>query len=359
MQKTEEAIFMQRCFQLAKLGTGLAAPNPMVGAVLVHEGRIIGEGFHQKCGGPHAEVNCIEDAAKFHADEISKATIYVSLEPCAHFGKTPPCADLIIKHQIARVVIGCKDSFEKVAGKGIEKLKAAGVAVVSGILEPQAIALNKAFFTFHQKRRPYIMLKWAQTSDGFMAANQDKRLMISNAFTNRLVHRWRSENSAILVGANTVVKDDPRLDNRFWYGVAPQKIVLDPNLKLNTQAQLFQQNDKVLVFNTVREEEVGNISYIRLSEKDIIQKMMDRLHQLQIQSVFVEGGARLLQSFVDAGIWDEARIITNKELLIQEGLPAPLLQNHEELSAINIDSDEIKIYKNRNNQFFHAASGLF
>ncbi|WP_300599605.1 bifunctional diaminohydroxyphosphoribosylaminopyrimidine deaminase/5-amino-6-(5-phosphoribosylamino)uracil reductase RibD [Niabella sp.] len=344
-------IFLQRCFQLARLGAGNVAPNPMVGAVLVYEDRIIGEGYHQQYGEAHAEVHCIHNALKQHAELIDKAILYVSLEPCAHYGKTPPCADLIIRHRIPRVVVGCRDSFEAVNGKGIEKLRNAGVEVIEHIATQEAINLNKRFFTFHGLKRPYIILKWAQTRDGIMASANTERLKISNPVTNRLVHRWRSEEAAIMVGAATALQDDPLLDNRYWFGKAPVKIVVSGSGHLPGELKLFHSGTAAWVFNRGLAKEQAGVEWIKVERDDLIKGMLDVLFERQIQSVFVEGGHRLLQLLIKAGLWDEARIITNREMIAGSGLQAPLLKQQVLLQTTTIGTDEITVYKNMHNQF--------
>ncbi|MGN7785722.1 bifunctional diaminohydroxyphosphoribosylaminopyrimidine deaminase/5-amino-6-(5-phosphoribosylamino)uracil reductase RibD [Niabella sp. 22666] len=358
MYEQAHEVYMQRCLQLAKLAVGKVAPNPMVGAVLVHKGQVIAEGYHQQYGGPHAEVHCIKDALQNHPDKITDSTLYVSLEPCAHFGKTPPCADLIVQHKIPEVVIGCRDSFEKVDGKGIAKLKAAGIEVITGVLEKEAIALNKAFFTFHQLTRPYITLKWAQTANGFISGEGKARLMISNDYTNRLVHSWRSGHAAIMVGANTAIADDPLLDNRNWMGPGPRKIVFDPHLKVPLSLRLFNTADVVIILNTIKDAVSGNIIYLKMDKNSMIPDAMRQLHQLNIQSVLVEGGAFLHQSFIEAGMWDEARMITNKELLVNKGVAAPVLSGQAKLKTTVLQNDEIIYFKNQNNSFVHAGTAL-
>src|SRR5258706_3862500 len=259
---------MRRCLELATLGAGNVAPNPMVGAVLVYHGRIIGEGYHQKYGEAHAEPNSIASVKEEDRKLISQSTMYVSLEPCVHFGKTPPCADLIIKHKIPKVVIGCRDPFKEVNGRGIEKLKAAGVETEPGVLEKECKELNKRFFTFHTKHRPYIILKWAQTANGFIATSPqtplqrrgafeesaNKRLLISNEYSNRLVHKWRSEEAAILVGTNTALKDDPQLTTRLWTGNNPVRMVIDMDLKLPSSLKLFDDEVSTIIFNTIKHD---------------------------------------------------------------------------------------------------------
>jgi len=338
-------LFMHRCLELAKPGAGYVAPNPMVGAVLVYEGRIIGEGYHQQYGGPHAEVNCINSVKEQDKDKISGSVLYVSLEPCNHFGKTPPCTDMIIANQIPEVVIGCRDPFKEVDGKGIEKLKAAGVKVIYGILEKECKQLNKRFFTFHIKHRPYIILKWAETADGKIAGNGTDRLYISNEQTNRLVHKWRSEEASILVGTNTALLDDPELTTRNWNGPSPVRSVVDLELKLPLSLRVFNDKQRTIIFNTIKHDEQENLIYYQLTEDvNLVHQIVNALYQMKIQSVIVEGGARLLQSFIDEGMWDEVRIIKNEELIINNGLSAPELLNRNAEQEIKILSDSIKIY---------------
>jgi diaminohydroxyphosphoribosylaminopyrimidine deaminase/5-amino-6-(5-phosphoribosylamino)uracil reductase len=349
---------MQRCIQLAGFGAGAVAPNPMVGAVLVYSDRIIGEGWHQKYGEAHAEVNCLKSVQEKDKELISRSTLFVSLEPCAHFGKTPPCTDLIIKNKIPKVVIGCRDPFKEVDGKGIEKLSAAGIEVVTGILEEECIELNKRFFTFHTRQRPYIILKWAQTRDGFMApinplqeenlASQRPRLFISNDITNRLVHKWRSEEAAIMIGTNTALLDNPELTARLWPGKSPVRLVIDLNLRLPSSLKIFDGKVKTIVFNYLVQEEKTNLVYFKLDKKmPLIPQLSDSLFHLQFQSVLVEGGAKLLQSFIDTGIWDEARVITNTKLTTGNGLPAPVLKSDESYFEEQIQADTISYFRNK------------
>ena len=378
--------FMYRCLELAKQGAGNVAPNPMVGAILVYDGKIIGEGFHQQYGGPHAEVNCINSVGAQDNNKISRSVLYVSLEPCSHFGKTPPCSDLIITNKIPQVVIGCRDPFKEVDGKGIEKLKAAGIEVIDGILEKECKQLNKRFFTFHTKHRPYIILKWAETGDGKIATadstegvephaqpslneetnlkkgvsiseddplmvpanDRDRkgaRLYISNEQTNRLVHKWRSEEASILVGTNTALLDDPELTTRNWPGSSPIRLVVDMDLKLPLTLKIFNGKQRTIIFNALRHEEKDNLVYYQVTEDvSLVHQIVNALYQMKIQSVIVEGGARLLQSFIDEEMWDETRIIKNEELRINYGLAAPelILKNAEQ--EMKILTDSIKIY---------------
>ena len=323
---------MQRCLELAVKGAGHVAPNPMVGAVLVYEDRIIGEGWHQQYGEAHAEVNCIASVKEEDRHLIAQSTLYVSLEPCVHFGKTPPCADLIIQHKISKVVIGCRDPFKEVDGKGIEKLEAAGVKVelADRLLAYKCRTINKRFFTFHTKQRPHIILKWAQTADRKIAAPLNPpqggtlessnnimpfafsdskippaggggaRLIISNEYSNRLVHKWRCEEVAILVGTNTALSDDPELTTRLWQGPSPIRLVIDMDLRLPTTLKIFNLEVKTIVFNSIKQEEQTNLFYYQLKKNsNLIPQLLTALYQLKIQSVLVEGGAKLLQSFIE------------------------------------------------------------
>jgi len=343
---------MRRCLELARLGGGYTAPNPMVGAVLVYEDRVIGEGYHRMYGQAHAEVNCVNSVAAGDVPLISRSTMYVSLEPCAHFGKTPPCADLVLRMGIPKVVVGCRDPFPQVNGKGIEKLLAAGVEVKVGVLEAECMELNRRFFTFNTLHRPYIVLKWAQSANGRIAGMSGgplgvgERVFISNEYTNRLVHRWRSEEAAILVGTRTALADDPSLTVRLWSGPDPIRLVIDKELTLPASLKLFDGSVRTIVFNMVRHEEVGNLSFYQLAgDSSLVHQICQALYQLKIQSVLVEGGARLLQSFIDEGCWDEARVITNNELELPGGLPAPLLSGVKGREEF-LFSDTIRYYKN-------------
>jgi len=343
---------MHRCLELAKLGSGNVAPNPMVGAVLVHNDRIIGEGYHQKYGKAHAEPNCIASVKDEDKHLIKDSAMYVSLEPCVHSGKTPPCADLIIKNKIPKIIIGCRDPFKEVNGKGIEKLQNAGIEVIQGILEKECKELNKRFLTFHTQNRPYIILKWAQTANRKMAAQGNDRFYITNEISNRIVHKWRSEESAILVGTNTAFTDDPELTTRLWTGNHPVRLVVDMNLKLPLSLKLFNEKAKTIVFNKMLHKEQNNILFYQVTEDvSLIHQVTNALYQLKIQSVIVEGGAKLLQSFIDEEMWDEVRVITNEELIIDKGLSSPELSFHTKIFKQKILTDKIEIFKSRNNAY--------
>lgn len=372
IQQTDHA-YISRCLQLAAKGAGYVAPNPMVGAVLVHEGRILAEGWHQRYGEPHAEVNCLRAVGQEDRRLIAASTLYVSLEPCAHYGKTPPCADLIVKHKIPRVVIGCIDTFAKVAGKGVEKLRDAGIEVITeGPWTPACVDFNRQFFTFHEKKRPYILLKWAQTADQFIAPAEQRsdqdRLLISSAATNRLVHQWRSKSSAILVGKTTVLKDDPLLSNRYYPGPSPVKMVLDPDLQIARTASIFKGPEPVVVFNFIRsaavlktkddsplpgaQEDLINfplvrqaIYYVRLeNERPIAAQIAAFCYRAQLQSLLVEGGRQLLTTFIDENLWDQTRVITSTQQLIHQGLAAPELKNSELLREFHLGQDKISYF---------------
>lgn len=340
---------MLRCLQLAQLGKGNVAPNPMVGAVLVYKNTIIGEGYHQKYAQAHAEVNCINSVAEENKHLILRSTLYVSLEPCNHFGKTPPCTDLIVKNKIPKVVIGCKDNYEEVNGKGIKRLTDSGVEVVVEVLEHKCISLNKRFFCYNQNKRPYIILKWAQSENAKISDNGVERTLISNSITNKLVHKWRSEEASIMVGSNTALKDNPALTVRDYFGNNPVRIVVDINLKLPASLQLFDGTVKTIVFNGQKQKEDKIFSYYKISEKEKnISEILNILYTLQIQSVIVEGGAKLLQSFIDTNLWDEARIITNTVLTISDGLNAPELQYEKLTGSHYFLTDKIEYFTNNN-----------
>jgi diaminohydroxyphosphoribosylaminopyrimidine deaminase/5-amino-6-(5-phosphoribosylamino)uracil reductase len=338
---------MRRCLQLAALAAGNVAPNPMVGAVLVHDNKIIGEGYHQQYGQAHAEVNCINSVPAQLRHLIKESTLYVSLEPCTHFGKTPPCTDLIIKEKIPRVVIACRDSFEKVNGSGITKLKDAAVHVITGVLENEALELNKRFFCFHKKQRPYIILKWAQSANLKIAHADHSTAKISNDWTNRLVHKWRAEESAIMVGTRTALHDNPSLTTRLWPGNNPVRVVIDKYLNLPQDLYLFDNAVQTIILNTARQDEDGNNNYYKVGEdEDLLAVILSILRQRNLVSLIVEGGTTLLQSFIDAGCWDEARVITNKELEIKDGIPGPVLRNNILSKKEQVLSDEICYYIN-------------
>ncbi len=341
-------ILMERCLKLAEMGAGYTSPNPLVGAVLVHEGKIIGEGYHQQYGGPHAEVNCISSVREADRPLIPNSSLYVSLEPCVHHGKTPPCTDLILREKIRRVVIGCRDPFSEVNGKGIEKLLAHGVQVDYPVLNEQSIELNRRFITFHQQKRPYIILKWAQSANHKMAGIPGRREMISNQYSNRLVHKWRSEEAGILVGTNTALLDNPELTVRLWDGKNPIRIVIDRRLRLPDSLKLFDGSGQTIVLNNSTDLKAGNLLFKKINQGNSgTSSILTALHSLNILSVIVEGGPKLLQSFIDDENWDEIRTITNNELTIPGGIPAPDIQDLKFLRSENYGTDTIGLLQGR------------
>jgi diaminohydroxyphosphoribosylaminopyrimidine deaminase/5-amino-6-(5-phosphoribosylamino)uracil reductase len=320
---------MLRCIELAVKGTGYTAPNPMVGCVIVdNDQNILGEGYHEQCGGPHAEVNAIQ--AVQDKSLLKNATLYVNLEPCAHFGKTPPCANLIVQTGIPRVVIGMKDPHEKVAGKGIEILRQAGIDVIVGVAEKACCELNKRFITFHEKQRPYIILKWAQSSDGFIGQH-GKRIKISHPDTDVLVHQWRSEEQAILVGSTTAINDDPELTVRHVKGKNPVRLVLNQGAFLPTHLKLWNDAAKTYV--------------IEITNNNGLNTFLQFCRDHHLISVMVEGGAYTLQQFINAGLWDEARIITNTKMVLKNGVKAPELVKAKLVQSTISGDDSIQIFK--------------
>ena len=349
---TTHEMYMHRCLELAKLGIGNVAPNPMVGAVLVHDDTIIGEGYHRKYGEAHAEPNCIDSVKDSDKHLIPASVMYVTLEPCVHHGKTPPCADLIIKNKISKVVVGCRDPFKEVNGKGIERLEQAGIGVVQGILENECKELNKRFLTFHTQHRPYIILKWAESRNGKIAGAGSTRLFITNEFANTLVHKWRSEESAILVGTNTARADDPELTTRLWTGKNPIRLVVDMDLKLPSSLKVFNNKAKTIIFNKIMHEERDNLAFYQVTnDVSLVHQVANALFRLKIQSVIVEGGARLLQSFIDEEMWDEARIIRNGDLVIENGLASPELRSFIKMEEQEIFGNSIEFFKSAQNAY--------
>lgn len=338
---------MQRCLQLASSGAGTVSPNPMVGAVLVYEDRIIGEGYHQSYGMPHAEINCINSVSLENKEFISQSTLYVSLEPCAHFGKTPPCTNRIIEEKIQRVVIGSTDPFPKVNGLGIAQLKDAGIEVITGVLKNESDELNKRFFCMHTKIRPYLILKWAQTVNKKMALQSGERLMISNSITQRLVHKWRSIEDAVMIGTKTALLDNPILDTRCWPGKTPVRIIIDRDLKLPSALNIFNTKQCTIIFNENKNEVQDFLSYKRIDRQSnkTLQLILENCKEENIQSILVEGGATLLNSFIQENLWDEARVITNENLLAENAIDAPGIHGIF-VKSEQIFSDRIDYYRN-------------
>jgi diaminohydroxyphosphoribosylaminopyrimidine deaminase/5-amino-6-(5-phosphoribosylamino)uracil reductase len=336
---TTQDTYMLRAIQIAKNGLGTTRPNPMVGAVIVNNNKIIGEGFTSPFGGNHAEVNAINSVE--NQELLKEATIYVTLEPCSHYGKTPPCSDLIVEKGIKNVVIGCVDDNPQVAGKGIKKLMEANCKVTIGILETECKAHHKRFFTFHNKKRPYIILKWAQSSDDFLSPeikNEQKPVWITNKTSRALVHKWRAEEQAILVGTNTVLQDNPSLTVRDYSGLNPTRIILDQHLKLNRSLKVFNSEAKTLVISN----DIINWS----KTETIAHQICDVLYGHQISSVIIEGGLQTLQTFIDEQLWDEARVFTGN-IQFKTGTKAPNITG-KLLSSETILDDRLIIYKNEN-----------
>lgn len=336
--------YMQRCIELAQNGAGNVSPNPMVGAVVVHDDKIIGEGYHQLYGEAHAEVNAI-NAVK-DKSLLSKATIYVSLEPCVHFGKTPPCSDLIIESKIPNAVIGCRDSYTEVDGKGIEKLRKAGVNVIFGVLEKACLALNKRFFTFHEKKRPYIILKWAQSQDGFMDKNRTDTCptinWITHPNTKQLTHKWRSEEDAILIGKNTAINDNPELTTRVVDGKNPIRIVIDKKLELVKDLKIFNSASKTIILNELKNKENDSILHKKVTFESFFDDLWSICAENNIISLIIEGGAFTLNQFLENDLWDEARVLTGKSFF-SEGVKAPQL-NIKPAEKFTFGKDKITYY---------------
>jgi len=338
---------MFRALQLAEIGRGQVSPNPMVGCVIVHNDQIIGEGWHQKYGSWHAEVNAVNSVQD--QSKLSESTAYVTLEPCSHFGKTPPCADLLVQHQVKKVVICNDDPFPLVAGKGIAKLRAAGIEVEQGLLAEKGRALNARFFAYVEKQRPYIILKWAETADGFIAGAHYEAVKISNALSHKLAHKWRSEEDAIMVGTNTARYDNPKLNAREWQGAKnPIRIVVDRQLQLSQSLRLFDNTQDTLIINELVDKTEDRNTYIKIAfSESFIENVLQELYQRKIQSVYVEGGTALLQSFIQANLFDEIRVFRSPNQLYT-GVAAPIIpKNIDIVEKQNLLGDELIIYKHR------------
>lgn len=343
-QKETDKKYMQRCIDLARLGGVSVAPNPMVGAVIVWNDLVIGEGYHQKYGEAHAEVNAVAEVTD--KTRLNEATIYVSLEPCAHHGKTPPCADLLVKSNFKRVVIGCLDSYHEVSGKGIERLKKAGIQVTVGVLEQVCIDLNKRFFTYHSKKRPYVILKWAQSKDGYIDQKQpdSERSVqwISSPETQALVHHWRSEEQSILVGQKTIENDNPSLTVREVSGKNPIRVIIDSQLKTSKDSTIFKDENETIIINRIKSCSEGNITYLQVNEMNT-KSILEVLWQQNINSVFIEGGSKTIQHFIIDQLWDEARVIVGNQIFVS-GTKAPSISKTPN-RVLSFSSDSIYIYK--------------
>lgn len=339
--------YIKRCIDLAKNGLGTTYPNPLVGSVIVFENTIIGEGWHKKSGESHAEVNAINSVK--NKELLSKSTLYVNLEPCSHFGKTPPCADLILKNKIPNVVIGTFDPNSKVAGKGIQKLKEHGVNVTVGILDEECNELNKRFFTFHNKKRPYIILKWAESADGFISPKnkvEQKPVWISNEYSRQLVHKWRSEEQAILVGTQTILDDNPSLTVRDWTGENPIRVIIDKENSVESSKNVFDNQSKTIVLSNTKMPLNSDTILNIISDFDLnsTQTIVEKLYENNIQSIIIEGGRKTLNSFIDTNLWDEARVFISENQL-NEGTKAPEIKKVH-FSKQFIKKDTLLLYKN-------------
>ncbi len=340
--------YMQRCLELAQIGVGSVSPNPMVGAVIVFNGKIIGEGYTSPYGGAHAEVNAVQQVMQRYGEKakelIEGSNFYVSLEPCAHYGKTPPCANMIAELKPLKVFIACLDPFGKVNGRGAQILREAGIEVEIGLLEKESIWLNRRFFTRIGEYRPYVILKWAQTRDGFIG-KKNKQVWISNAASQQLVHRWRAEEDAILVGTNTAIVDNPSLTVRKWKGKNPLRILLDRDLAIPMDAPILDDQADTIVFNAKKTEWTANVKYIELENYGLYlpQNILYQLYLMDVQSIIIEGGRATLQMFIDANLWDEARVFESEANLLS-GIKAPLFKG-QLLESKLVSNDILKIYK--------------
>ena len=341
----KDEFYIKRCIELAGKAMGKTYPNPLVGSVIVHNDKIIGEGFHKKAGEPHAEINAINSVKDEDKHLIPEATIYVSLEPCAHFGKTPPCALKIVELGFKKVVIGAMDSHDKVNGKGKKIISDAGIEVVSSVLENECRELNKRFFTYHEKKRPFIILKWAQSADGFMDKDF-KPTQISNSLSKQFVHQMRSEEHAILVGKNTALNDNPSLTVREIEGRNPIRILIDFNLDVPENFNIYNDESETIIFNSIKKIEDKHLKFIKIEKENSLNQILEKLYELQIQSVIIEGGRFTLQQFIDQNLWDEAVIFKNPNLNLDNGTEAPTFNFNPEKTEKLRDCD-VLFFKNQ------------
>jgi len=335
--------YMLRAIELARNGLGSVSPNPMVGCVIICNDKIIGEGYHQKYGGPHAEVNAINSVQ--NSDLLAEATAYVNLEPCSHYGKTPPCADLLVKHKIKRVVIANTDPNPLVAGRGVDKLKKQGITVEIGVCRKEGEKLNKRFFTFIEKKRPYIILKWAQTKDGFVARSNYDSKWISNPSSRKLVHKWRSEESAILVGFKTAYHDNPKLNVRDWKGNDPTRVYIDYDNSIPNDDFLKDGKQPTICYSITDVNDTGKVEFVKLNKENFLIEMMDDLYERKLQSIIIEGGSATLKRFIENDLWDEAKVFIG-DVTFGEGVKAPQL-NKKTVKTEIIEGDELLTYFNK------------
>lgn len=343
-QKEIDELYMQRCLDLAKQGIEGAAPNPMVGSVIVCNGQIIGEGYHEKCGEPHAEVNAINDVKD--KSLLPSSTLYVNLEPCAHYGKTPPCSLLIKQSKIPRVVVGCVDPFAKVAGKGIAIMEEAGIEVTVGVLEQASLELNKRFITFHGKKRPYIILKWAESSDGFIDTTAPIPTWLTNEESRALVHKMRAEEASVMVGTVAALKDNPSLTTRSWKGDDTVRVTLDRNARIPSTHTIFDQSVPTIVFTSQDVTSKPNLTYVKIDfSADVLGQCLSYLHSINLTSIIIEGGEQLLRSFIEKGLWDEAWQFVGP-IVISDGTKAPAF-NATPIDRLSIRGVDLFCYRNQ------------
>lgn len=341
---TSDEKFMQRAMELAQLGIGSVSPNPLVGCVIVHDNVIVGEGWHQQYGEAHAEVNALKGVAD--KSILEQSTVYVNLEPCAHTGKTPPCADKLIESKVKKVVIANQDPNPLVSGKGIHKLLDARIKVEFGVMEAEGLYLNRRFFTSINRKRPFVILKWAQTADGFIAQENNQSKWISNEYSRQLVHKWRSEEDAVLVGFYTALEDNPQLSVRDWKGRNPTRIVMDSDLTLNQSLHLFDQSQLTICYNFVKDEERPNLIFVKLEQENWIDSLLSDLLARKIQSVIIEGGTKTLNNFLNSGNWDEARIFSSS-ITFGKGISAPDMTGIVPDLFEDIHGDTLSYYSNK------------
>ena len=335
--------FIDKCISLARKGALNVSPNPMVGCIIVNDGKIIGEGYHMEYGKNHAEVNAIHSVKD--KSELRNSILYVNLEPCCHHGKTPPCTDLIIKYNVPKVVIGCVDTFSKVSGEGIKKLKDNCVEVIYGVLEKDCIELNKRFFCYHIKKRPYIILKWAKSKDNFTApSSQEKPFWMTSKKSKKLVHRWRAEEDAILVGRKTVVVDNPSLTVRMCKGKNPIRIIIDKDLLLDKKSNVFDDQAETIVFNKIKSAIIDKTTYLKADFNNLNEDILNQLYNRDILSIIIEGGTITINSFIEKNLYDEIRVFTTDKLL-KKGINSPELPNINLIKTSIINNDKLEVYK--------------
>lgn len=350
-----QELLMMRCIELAQKAKGLTAPNPMVGALLLRNGAIIGEGWHRQYGADHAEVDCLKSVPHSEKHLIPGSTMYVNLEPCAHYGKTPPCADRLVQEKISKVVISNPDPFERVNGNGIEILKKGGVYVQLGPLGKEGLWLNRRFFCFHTQQRPYIILKWAQTLDGYIAPDDKGPFQITNEHSLQLTHKWRTEEAAIMVGATTALNDNPALTARLWNGRQPLRIAINRKLDMPATHQLLNNKVPTWILNDYPDEVRGDTRYIKMNfDGTFLDQLMFILFQQNILSMIVEGGAQLLYTFINAGLWDEARIFTGK-VSLGSGLAAPLLKHAFPILKTSLGGDTLNVFVHKKSKYQYVS----